>query len=57
MTAIHSSLPSPIEISCKQKTNHVSQDLIHIGILTGNINSSQHLIDKCRSRKKKIKED
>lgn len=52
MTAIQSSLPSAIEISCKQKTNHASQDLIHLGILTGNINPSQYSIEQCRSRKK-----
>lgn len=52
MTAIQSSLPSAIEISIKQKTNHASQDLIHLGILTGNINPSQCSIQQCRSRKK-----
>lgn len=53
MTAIQSPLPLTIEISCKQNTNHASQDLIHLGILTGNINSSQYPIKQCRSRKKK----
>lgn len=57
MTAIQSPLPLTIEISCKQNTNHASQDLIHLGILTGNINSSQYPIKQCRSRKKKIQDD
>lgn len=46
MTAIQSSLPSTILISGTQKTNHASQGLIHSGILTGNINSSQYLIEE-----------